>query len=82
MTTTNGFRPEVQTKQYVGEAEGNWGVVFQVFTTGDDRFYLFASKADPTFQFPVRKSDLRPGVRRALAHGMSVYRSQPVKEAA
>lgn len=61
-------------KQYVGVVEGDW-CRFMVFTTGDAKFYLFSQLDDHDcvigLQFPVRKTDLHPEVKRALAHGYS-----------
>lgn len=61
-----------QVKQYVAVVKSRW-CRFMVFKTGDNQWYLF-SQLDPhgcatTLQFPVRKADLRPDIRRALAHG-------------
>jgi hypothetical protein len=71
------FRPETQTKQYVAVVRSRWGR-FRVFTTGDERYYLFdsldAHGCSTGLQFPVKKSDLRPDVRRALRHGCGVRR--------
>lgn len=63
----------LQVKQYVAEVQGQHAR-FRVFTTADDRYYLF-DMLDPSgcstcIQFPVRKTDLQPDVRRALRHGM------------
>jgi hypothetical protein len=62
-----------QVKQYVAVVQNNWGNQFMVFRTGDDRFYLFVLMDShgclTELQFPVRKSDLRPEIRIALAHG-------------
>jgi len=62
----------LMVKQYVAVVQGHF-CRFMVFTTGDDKFYLFA-QIDPDgcqtgLQFPVRKSDLQPEIRRALANG-------------
>jgi hypothetical protein len=67
-----GFAQSLQVKQYVAEVRGRFAW-FRVFETGDSRFYLF-DMFDPagcstTIQFPVRKADLQPDVRRALRHG-------------
>jgi hypothetical protein len=64
-----GFAPEVQTKQYVAEVNGAFGSRWRVFTTGSDRHYLFVLVQNPDISKPVAKADLRPDVRRALAHG-------------
>jgi hypothetical protein len=63
-----------QTKQYVARLRSPvTGVQFNVFMSGDPKFYLF----DPLdefgcskcLQFPVRKRDLLPQYRSALRHG-------------
>ncbi len=61
-------------KQYVAVLKNpRTGQRFRVFRTGDDKFYLFdpldAFDCSHCCQFPVRKSDLRPEIRRALTHG-------------
>lgn len=61
-----------QVKQFVAEVEGAFSR-FQVFKTGDDKWYLF-SQLDPSgcstgLQVPVKKTDLQDDVRSALAHG-------------
>jgi hypothetical protein len=62
-----------QVKQYVAVVRNGWGNRFMVFRTGDDKFYLFvlvdSHGCFTELQFPVRKSDLRPEIRKALAHG-------------
>jgi hypothetical protein len=61
--------PELMVKQFVAELNGQHGR-FRVFTTGSSRHYLFELiGSNPPLQFPVLKSDLKPEVRRALAHG-------------
>ena len=67
------MRPELQVKQYVAVVHGRF-CRFMVFRTGSDRHYLFA-QLDPTgcqtgLTVPVRKADLQPEVRRALAAGV------------
>lgn len=60
-------------KQFVARVKNSRGIRFNVFETGDSRYYLF----DPIDQhdcsycmaFPVLKKDLRPDIRRALRHG-------------
>lgn len=64
--------PEWGVAQFVAIVKGTHSR-FMVFRTGDSRFYLFA-QLDPHghatgLQFPVRKSELRDEVRRALANG-------------
>jgi hypothetical protein len=60
-------------KQYVAVVKSRTGQRFRVFETGDPKFYLFdpLDKDDCSgcIQFPVRKADLRPDIRRALSHG-------------
>jgi hypothetical protein len=62
-----------QVKQYVAVVRGAFGR-FTVFETGDAKFYLFDQMdqhgCSTTLQFPVRKIDLQPEIRRALAHGV------------
>lgn len=62
----------VQVKQYVAELQGLF-CRFRVFESGEPGFYLFdvldPSGCSSTIQFPVRKSELHPDVRSALAHG-------------
>ena len=61
-----------QVKQYVAVVRSRW-CRFRVFATGDARWYLFDQLDEhgcsTTLQFPVKKSDLKPEIRRALAHG-------------
>ena len=64
--------PEWMVKQYLAVVQGAWAR-FMVFETGSPRHYLF-SQLDPSgcqtgLQFPVAKTDLRPDIRKALAHG-------------
>lgn len=63
------FLPELQTKQFVAEVNGDFGSRWRVFTTGSDKHYLFVCVQDSDRQRPVLKADLRDDVRRALAHG-------------
>lgn len=68
-----GARAELGVKQYVAIVRSKTGMRFRVFTTGSDKHYIF----DPTDKdgcsycngFPVLKADLKPEIRRALAHG-------------
>lgn len=66
------FAPEMMVKQYVGRIHGAW-CEFQVFETGDPKFYLFdpldRQGCSTCMQFPVKKADLKPEVRRALKGG-------------
>jgi hypothetical protein len=64
-----GFRSECQVKQFVAEVNGCFGSRWHVFITGSDRHYLFTCVQNPVLSVPVLKADLRPDVRRALAHG-------------
>jgi len=67
------FDPRYMVKQYVAVVRSRTGTRFRVFKTGDDRWYLF----DPLDRddcslcnaFPVKASDLRSELRRALRHG-------------
>lgn len=60
-------------KQFVARVQRADGQRFNVFTTGDDKFYLF----DPIdrhgcsycMAFPVERKRLRRDIRHALAHG-------------
>jgi hypothetical protein len=63
------FRPELQVRQFVAEVNGKRGFRWRVFTTGSDRFYLFACVQNPCFQVPVLKAGLQPEVRSALRNG-------------
>lgn len=67
----------LMVKQYVAEVAGRF-CKFRVFETGDPRFYLF-DPIDPygcstCNQFPVRKTDLKPSIRRLLRHGVGTCR--------
>jgi hypothetical protein len=59
----------LMTKQFVAEVNGAHGTRWQVFTTGDDRYYLFVLTENADIRKPVAKTDLRDDVRAALAHG-------------
>ncbi len=67
------FPPCLQVKQHVAVVKNARGLRFRVFVTGDPRFYLFSAIApdgsEGALQFPVRKTDLRPDIRRAFANG-------------
>lgn len=61
-------------KQYVAIVKNRRGQRFRVFSTGDDKFYVFdplipGTDSSGCIQFSVRKADLEPTTRRALAHG-------------
>ena len=60
---------QLGVKQFVAEVNGRFGFRFRVFTTGDDRCYLFVCTVNPDIWKLVRRADLQPEVRRALAHG-------------
>jgi hypothetical protein len=61
---------ELMVKQFVAELNGSSGARLRVYETGSSRHYLFELiGSNPPLQFPVLKSDLKPEVRRALAHG-------------
>jgi hypothetical protein len=66
------FAPSMQVKQYVAVVRGLCGR-FRVFKTGSEKFYLFDAIDDfgcsTGLQFPVKRSDLRDDIRRALANG-------------
>lgn len=55
--------------RYVAEVDGAFGLRFRVFTTDDDACYLFACVQNPDIWRVIRKSQLAPDVREALAHG-------------
>jgi hypothetical protein len=59
----------LQVKQYVAEVNGAFGSRWQVFETGDSRYYLFVLVQNSDISKPVRKTDLQPQVRSALRHG-------------
>jgi hypothetical protein len=61
-----------QVKQYVARLRSRTGARFNVFMSGDPKFYLFDpldGDCSTCMQFPVRKSELKPEYRRALRHG-------------
>lgn len=63
---------EYGVKQFVAVVQSRW-CRFMVFTTGSPKHYLF-SQLDrhgiaTGLMFPVLKSELRPDIRSALAHG-------------
>lgn len=67
--------PHLGVMQYVAVVRSGTGQRFRVFRTGDSKFYLFdaligESGMSGGLQFPVRKSDLRADIRRALANGV------------
>jgi hypothetical protein len=67
------FPRYLMVKQYVAVVRSRTGQRFRVFTTGDDKYYLF----DPVAQdgcsgcigFPVLKASLRREVRSMLNRG-------------
>lgn len=68
------FPRNLMVKQFVARVRSRTGQRFNVFETGDEKYYLF----DPIDrdgcsycnQFPVLKKDLRDDIRRALRHGV------------
>lgn len=72
-----GFPPELQVKQYVAEVNGAFGSRWRVFTTGDAAYYLFVLVQNPDISKPVRKTDLQPQVRSALANGWGHSERKP-----
>lgn len=63
-----------QVKQYIAIVRNGWGQRFQVFHTGDPKWYLFVPMIGETscvgsLQFPIEKANLRDDVRKMLAHG-------------
>jgi hypothetical protein len=71
-----------QVKHYIGEVTDAHGQTFTVLESGNPKFYVFTPHSSPgvmsTMQIPVRKTDLKPEIRKALAHGMS-YRQAPAR---
>lgn len=63
------FPPELQVTKFVAELSGAFGARWRVFTTGSSRHYLFVLVQNPDIFKAVLKSELRPAVRSALAHG-------------
>jgi hypothetical protein len=61
--------PELQVKQFVAELDGAFGSRWRVFLTGSGQHYLFVLVQNPDIFKAVRRADLRPDVRSALAHG-------------
>jgi hypothetical protein len=66
-------------KQFVAIVRSHaTGKRFSVYTCGDDHYYLFTLMASrepgdtrmTDLSFPVRRKDLRPEIRRALAQGV------------
>jgi len=60
-------------KQYIAVVQNRRGQRFMVFQSGDEKYYLFAPMdrdgCCATFQFPVRKTELRREMASALRHG-------------
>lgn len=59
-------------KQYVAVTRTRFGR-WMVFRTGDDKYYLFVA-VDRNLcalglSHPIKKTDLKQDIRRALAHG-------------
>jgi len=70
--------PELMARQFVAEVNGAFGSRWRVFTTGNERYYLFVLAQNPAIGKPVRKLDLQPRVRSALAHGQGHPPRNPV----
>lgn len=64
------FPQELQVKQFVAELNGSFGTRFRVFTTGSSHYLFDLIGASPPLQWPVLRADLKPEIRRALAHGV------------
>ncbi len=68
-----GFDRRYQVMQHVAVVQNATGMRFRVYRTGEAGWYLFdpldADGCSLCRAFPVRTSDLRPDLRRALAHG-------------
>jgi len=66
-------RPELGVKQFVAVVQNRRGGKFMVFATGSSKHYLFSPLDQygcaTCMSFPVLKANLRPEIRRALAHG-------------
>lgn len=64
--------PRYMVKKWVGKIKGAW-CWFNVFTTGAPGWLLFCvlddHGCDTTIHFPIKKSDLKPAVRKALGAG-------------
>ena len=60
-------------KNYVAVVQNPWGTKMMVFRSGDEKYYLFCpldkDGCQGPVQFPVRKTELRRDIARALAHG-------------
>ena len=76
------YDQRLQVKQMIGIVTGGNGKRWNVLKTGDDRWYLFclidAHDCDVGLHHPVRKTDLVPDVRRALAAGCVVDLTRPL----
>ena len=68
--TSRQFLPETQVIQYVAEVNGAFGSRWRVFRTGSGQHYMFELVQNAAVRVPVRKSDLQPEIRRALANGV------------
>jgi hypothetical protein len=64
-----GFRAEYQVKQYVATVNGRFGFRFDVFETGDARYWLFVCVQNPDIRKAYLKTDIEPAAQRALTHG-------------
>lgn len=60
-------------KQFVARVQSRTGQRFNVFTSGDKKFYIFdpidRNGCSGCISFPVLRTALRPDVRQALRHG-------------
>ena len=72
---------EYQVKQFVATVTNKSGT-FNVYETGNPQYYLFRpvhNGCEGTIDVPVKKTDLKPNVSRALAHGASIdVRQSPI----
>jgi len=70
----SGYDRRVQVMQYVAVVRSTTGTRFRVFRSGVSGVYVFdpldAFDCSRCQAFPVKASDLRPDLRRALAHGV------------
>jgi hypothetical protein len=72
-TVRNQEQAAYGVKQFVARIKNARGQRFNVFTTGDDKYYFFdpIDRFDCSYcmGFPVLKKNLRDDIRRALRHG-------------
>lgn len=66
------YDPRMMIKQFVGELKGRF-CRFRVFETGNPKYYLFCALdphgCDHGLHIPIKKTDLKYEVRRALKGG-------------